>query len=155
MEVYDMMNRGFGSGQRRGGFKRRFGDRDRGGRFGDRGGDRFGEAKPVKIGEEHTVTITDVGAKGDGIAKINNFIIFVPGAKKGEEIKIKIKEVAGRFAVGEKIGEAEEVHEESVQSSEDSDVDSEDIKEETDIEESENEEEEEETDIEESENEEE
>jgi len=109
-----MMNRGFGSGQKKG-FRKRFGDR----------GNKFGEAKPVKIGEEHDVTITDVGAKGDGIAKINNFIIFVPGAKKGETMKIKIKEVSGRFAIGEKISKVEE---ETIQSSEE---DSENIKDET------------------------
>ncbi|HIG96756.1 MAG TPA: TRAM domain-containing protein [Candidatus Aenigmarchaeota archaeon] len=60
----------------------------------------------MKIGEEHDVKITDVGAKGDGITKIENFIVFVAGAKKGEECRIRIKEVASRFAVGEKIGPA-------------------------------------------------
>jgi len=56
------------------------------------------------VGEEHDVKITDVGAKGDGITKIENFIVFVAGAKKGEECRIRIKEVASRFAIGEKIG---------------------------------------------------
>ena len=83
----------------------------RGGGFGG-GGGGFGrphredddKPKPIKVGEEHDVKITDVGAKGDGITKIENFIVFVAGAKKGEECRIRIKEVASRFAIGEKIG---------------------------------------------------
>jgi len=81
----------------------------RGGRrggFGRRDFDDFDKPKPVKIGEEYDVKITDVGAKGDGITKIENFIVFVPGAKKGENCRIKIKEVSSRFAVGEKVGES-------------------------------------------------
>src|SRR3989344_4806672 len=96
-------------GSRGGGFGRGGG----GGGFG-RGGGGFGrphredddKPKPIKVGEEHDVKITDVGAKGDGITKIENFIVFVAGAKKGEECRIRIKEVASRFAVGEKIGPA-------------------------------------------------
>ncbi|MCX6816162.1 MAG: TRAM domain-containing protein, partial [Candidatus Aenigmarchaeota archaeon] len=40
------------------------------------------------MGEEYDVTITDVGAKGDGITKVENFIVFVNGAKKGEKCRI-------------------------------------------------------------------
>lgn len=76
-----------------------------GGGFGRRDFDDFDKPKPVKIGEEYDVKISDVGAKGDGITKIENFIVFVPGAKKGENCRIKIKEVSSRFAVGEKVGE--------------------------------------------------
>ena len=76
----------------------------RGGGF--RRNDDFDKPKPIKIGEEHDVKITDVGAKGDGITKIENFIVFVAGAKKGEECRIRIKEVASRFAIGEKVGPA-------------------------------------------------
>lgn len=86
-------------------------DRDRRGGFGRgsfgsrRPGPSFDTPKPVKIGEEYDVKITDVGAKGDGICKVENFIVFVPNAKKGESCKIKIKEVASRFAIAEKVGE--------------------------------------------------
>ena len=78
------------------------------GRGGGGGGFREHDDKPkqIKIGEEHDVKITDVGAKGDGITKIENFIVFVAGGKKGEECRIRIKEVASRFAIGEKIGPA-------------------------------------------------
>jgi len=74
-------------------------------RGGDRGGGSFREA-PVHSGEEYDVEITDVAAKGDGIAKVQGFIIFVAGTRKGDRCRIRINEVRNRFAIGEKIGEA-------------------------------------------------
>ena len=61
----------------------------------------------MKVGEEYDVKITDVGAKGDGITKVENFIVFVPGATKGEECRVRIKEVANKFAIAEKVGASE------------------------------------------------
>jgi predicted RNA-binding protein with TRAM domain len=60
--------------------------------------------KPVKVGEEYDVEISEVGSKGDGIARVKNFVVFVTGVKQGEKCKIKIKEVRNRFAIGEKVG---------------------------------------------------
>ncbi|MEM4201523.1 MAG: TRAM domain-containing protein, partial [Nitrososphaerales archaeon] len=34
--------------------------------------------KPVTVGEEYDVNISDISRRGDGIAKIEGFIIFVP-----------------------------------------------------------------------------
>jgi len=85
-----------GFGRREGGFGRS--------RFGDRSDDRFDAPKPVKVGEEYEVEISEVGSRGDGIARVKNFVVFVNGAKQGEKIKIKIKEVRMRFAIGEKVG---------------------------------------------------
>jgi len=92
-------------------------ERRRGG-FGRRDFDDFDKPKPVKVGQEYDVKISDVGAKGDGITKIENFIVFVPGAKKGEDCKIKIKEVSNRFAIGEKVGGSSEESEETQESTE-------------------------------------
>ncbi len=77
--------------------------------FGRSGGfrkKRYNLPKPVDVGEEYDVEITEIGSKGDGIARIKNFIIFVSGANKGEKVRIKITDVMNRFAVAEKIGEA-------------------------------------------------
>ena len=93
-------DRGFGGG-------RRFGGR---GRY-DREQDNT--PKPINPGEEYDVEITEVGSRGDGIARIKNFVVFVSNAKKGEKAKIKIKEVRDRFATGEKVGEASETSEEA------------------------------------------
>jgi len=74
-------------------------------RFRDQGFDRF--EKPVKVGEEYDVEIKETGSKGDGIARVKNFVVFVANAKKGDKCKIKITQVARRFAIGEKVGEKE------------------------------------------------
>ena len=61
-----------------------------------------GSSKPVETGKEYTVDITDTGKSGDGIAKIQGFIIFVKGAKAGDKnVKIKINSVGSRFATAE------------------------------------------------------
>ena len=97
------------------------GNSSRGSGFGGRrfggggGGRRFGggfrdhkpmsdEPKPVKVGDEYDVEISETGSRGDGIARVNNFVVFVNGAKQGEKTKIKITDVRDRFAIGEKAG---------------------------------------------------
>jgi len=84
-------------------------------RFERRGFRRFGPRadipKPVKVGEEYDVEISEVGSKGDGIARVKNFVVFVANAKKGEKARIKITEVSNRFAIGEKVGAGEEPEE--------------------------------------------
>ncbi|MGB9660085.1 MAG: TRAM domain-containing protein [Nitrososphaerales archaeon] len=39
--------------------------------------------------------------RGDGIAKIEGFIIFVTGAKEGQKARIKITQVGNRYANGQ------------------------------------------------------
>ncbi len=57
----------------------------------------------VKIDREYDVTIEDVGASGDGIARINDFVVFVKGATKGESLRIRIRYIKPKFAFGERI----------------------------------------------------
>ena len=45
---------------------------------------------PVKKNQEYIVDIIDNGYEGEGIAKINDYIIFIPQAIKGEKCKILI-----------------------------------------------------------------
>jgi predicted RNA-binding protein with TRAM domain len=53
----------------------------------------------VQSGEEYTVDITDTGRAGDGIARIQGFVIFVKNAKAGDKnVIIKINSVGSRFA---------------------------------------------------------
>jgi translation initiation factor 2 subunit 2 len=59
--------------------------------------------KPVEEGKEYEVTIDAKGGRGDGIAHVEGFVIFVPGAEKGEVVKIRIKTMKGTFAIGEKV----------------------------------------------------
>ena len=68
------------------------GNRFRGGNFGP---------KPVETGKEYDVQITETSRQGDGIAKVQGFVIFVKNAKVGQSTKIKITNVGPRFATAE------------------------------------------------------
>ena len=50
--------------------------------------------------EEYIVDIIDNGYEGEGIAKVNNFTVFIPGAIKGEKVKILIVKVNTSHAFG-------------------------------------------------------
>jgi len=76
--------------------------------FGRRPYPRANIPKPVKVGEEYDVDINEIGSKGDGIARVKNFVVFVNGVKRGEKAHIKITEVRNRFAIGEKMEEEKE-----------------------------------------------
>ena len=53
---------------------------------------------PVEEGETYDVTIQDVARQGDGIARIEGFVIFVPSTKVGDEVQIKVDRVLPKFA---------------------------------------------------------
>ncbi|MFY9872239.1 MAG: TRAM domain-containing protein [Candidatus Nitrosopolaris sp.] len=54
--------------------------------------------KPVEVGKEYEVDVTDISRKGDGIARIQGFVIFIEDGKVGHRLKVKVTEVADRFA---------------------------------------------------------
>ena len=54
----------------------------------------------IEKNKEYIVDIIDNGYEGEGIAKINDFTIFIPGAIKGEKIKIIIVKVLSSHAFG-------------------------------------------------------
>jgi predicted RNA-binding protein with TRAM domain len=60
-----------------------------------------GNSSPLNEGDEHDVKIEDVGRDGDGIARIEGFVVFVTGAKLGDEVKIKITSTRRNFAFAE------------------------------------------------------
>ncbi|MCQ1535988.1 TRAM domain-containing protein [Methanosarcina sp. KYL-1] len=53
---------------------------------------------PIEEGEVYEVTIQDIARQGDGIARIEGFVIFVPGTKVGDEVRIKVERVLPKFA---------------------------------------------------------
>ena len=55
---------------------------------------------PVEKNKEYIVDIIDNGFEGEGIAKIDNFTIFVPGTIKGEKVKILVVKVLSSHAFG-------------------------------------------------------
>ncbi len=73
----------------------------------DRGGFQPRSTAPVNVGEELEVTIESVGAKGDGVAKKEGFVLFVPGVQKGDHVKIKVTRVLRKVGFAEVVGKAE------------------------------------------------
>ena len=55
---------------------------------------------PVEKNKEYIVDIIDNGFQGEGIAKIDNFTIFIPNSIKGEKIKVLIVKVLSSHAFG-------------------------------------------------------
>jgi predicted RNA-binding protein with TRAM domain len=86
-----MEERRFGS--RRGGFGRR-----------ERGGFT---PKPVEAGREYEVNIEELSSRGEGIARVQGLVIFVPNTKQGEHVKIKVTRISRRFAEAEVVGKPE------------------------------------------------
>lgn len=58
------------------------------------------KAIALKEGMTYELMIQDVGKKGDGIAKIDKYVIFVPGTVKGAVVKVKIEKITGNVAFG-------------------------------------------------------
>ncbi len=54
--------------------------------------------KPVEMEKEYDVEITELSRRGDGIARVQGFVIFVEGAKAGQKAKIQITSIGERFA---------------------------------------------------------
>ncbi|MFB6265911.1 MAG: TRAM domain-containing protein [Candidatus Nanohaloarchaea archaeon] len=78
-------------------------------------GEDEGGGKPVEEGETYEVEIDDLGSKGDGIARVDNFVVFVPDTEVGERVEVEVNSVGSKFAfadVVERLGEAEGIEEE-------------------------------------------
>jgi len=67
----------------------------------------FIQSFPVKENQELEVVIDDIGSRGDGIAKLQGFLIFVPRSKMGERVRVRITSVSGKFAVAERVAHTE------------------------------------------------
>ena len=65
--------------------------------------DQSPKTAPIQEGEEYEVKIEDVGKEGDGITRVEGFVVFVPDTKVGDEVKVKITSVRRRFAFAEKV----------------------------------------------------
>lgn len=63
--------------------------------------------KPVEVGKEYEVDIQEVSRRGEGIARIQGLVIFVPDAKQGDHVTIKIARISRRFAEAEVVGKSE------------------------------------------------
>lgn len=62
--------------------------------------DRFLQ-KPVELGKEYEVDVKEVSRKGDGVARVKGFVVFVPNTKPGDHVKVRVTRVGRRFALAE------------------------------------------------------
>jgi len=69
--------------------------------------------KPVEVGKEYEADIQEMSRRGEGIARIQGLVVFVPNTKTGDHVKIRVKRISRRFAEAEVVGkeEAEEKEE--------------------------------------------
>ena len=62
--------------------------------------DRF-SPKPVEVGKEYEVDVQETSRRGEGIARIQGLVTFIPNAKQGDHVKIRITRISRRFAEAE------------------------------------------------------
>jgi len=55
----------------------------------------------IEEGETYELRVESVGNKGDGIAKVDKYLVFIPNTVKGEVVRAKIKKVSGTLAFAE------------------------------------------------------
>ena len=57
-------------------------------------------AGTLKEGQVYDLEITDLSRDGDGIAKYGDYTVYVPGARKGQRVKVKIIKIKKNIAFG-------------------------------------------------------
>ena len=73
--------------------------------YGNQGGFKPRSFAPVNVGDEVEVTVEAVGDKGDGIAKIKGFVLFIPNTKEGDTVKVKISKVLRKVGFADVVGD--------------------------------------------------
>ncbi|MDJ1432676.1 23S rRNA (uridine(2552)-2'-O)-methyltransferase [Halostagnicola sp. A-GB9-2] len=58
---------------------------------------------PVRTGDELEVEIVDVGEEGDGIASVEGYRLFVPGAEEGQTVTVKVEDVKPNFGFAQRL----------------------------------------------------
>jgi predicted RNA-binding protein with TRAM domain len=54
---------------------------------------------------DQAIIYVKAGKGGDGLARVEGFVVFVPGANVGDEVKVRITSVRRRFATAEVVTE--------------------------------------------------
>jgi len=58
------------------------------------------QEEKIEEGKVYELEIMDISKDGDGIAKKGNFTIYIPKAKKGQKVKVKIEKIKKNMAFG-------------------------------------------------------
>ena len=76
--------------------------RGRGRSYGGSGGRGFNRgsptSKPVEIGKQYEVEITEISRQGDRVARVQGFVVFVKNGKVSQNVKVQVEQVGDRFA---------------------------------------------------------
>ncbi len=59
------------------------------------------EPGALEVGKIYIAKIEDLNDSGEGLADLNGHIVFVRGVKPGQDVRVKITKILGRFAFGE------------------------------------------------------
>ncbi len=71
------------------------------------------EDAPVSQGDELDVVVEAEGDKGDGIAKVQGFVLFVSGTDVGDKVTIRVTKVLDNVGFAEVLEEHEDNEEET------------------------------------------
>ncbi|MFL6413454.1 MAG: TRAM domain-containing protein [Nitrososphaeraceae archaeon] len=52
----------------------------------------------LKYAKEYEVDVTEISRQGDGIARVQGFVVFVKIGKVKQNVKVKVEQVGNRFA---------------------------------------------------------
>lgn len=55
---------------------------------------------PVRVGEEREGLVDSIGNKGDGIVRIDGFVIMIPHCNQGETVRFKVTRVLEKMGFG-------------------------------------------------------
>ncbi len=58
---------------------------------------------PVRAGDRIELTVEDEGSEGDGVATVEGFTLFVPGADVGESVTVEVTDLKPRFGFAERV----------------------------------------------------
>jgi len=58
---------------------------------------------PVDAGDRLEVDVVGTGAEGDGVATVDGYTLFVPGAAEGETVEVVVDEIKPRFGFAERV----------------------------------------------------
>jgi len=59
---------------------------------------------PVEVGKDYEVEISETSRRGEGIARIKGFVVFVPETKPGDHVTIRINRIGRRCANATVVG---------------------------------------------------
>ena len=59
----------------------------------------------LEEGRTYSITVNEIGPSGEGRGNFRGFTIIVPGAKKGETVKVLVKKIRKGTAIAEKVKE--------------------------------------------------